>query len=334
MKIQTLLLSLIISVPSFAATDYSKCADYVGSIRFMEAMRSGYGMSFTGLYSISGGDDPDYNPPFSIQKDGSIKTNKNVTSYEISKDGKQEVIKFKTHVNTSQSPYAVFKEKEVAVIVTRDEKGNLKEIAAAPRSKEERLAYFKGMKEYRREFAKNYPGENANYFDEVFDGSAIRFDVKNDTCLVKDAYSSYTDDEGDKEKVVSNNTELCRDLHQLFKDHPELNKCFDPGMQKLVANIFKKVEDTYKNDKNNDFEVAGYTGYFGPGRPQQSLEKRLKELNVQSGYGVYGDLVYQTKTQLMNCEFSGLNTFAKDEKIWQEASVEKVEAHDQKAKSK
>lgn len=294
---------LLVSVSALSAeVDYSYCAEQFNA--------QGFGVF-----------------PFSIQKDGKIKTPDNV-KMTTDKEKRQEILEY-----TSESPFNM----KMKVVVTRDEKGQLSQVVQE--------SDFKAMKT-KSGIGSNSPNNFQMGFGMMGGGFGMYgnqdtntrnvFDLKvqNGKCMVSRNYGNVTSGNHTHSALYAE-AQICRDVSQFLKKNPSISSCFSDSVGKKISHLFsdhkERNKDLYENKEKPQAQEGwggigmGYPGagsYGGYGM-MESLDQIISTSEASiPGFGKAPivDLIKIHKMcQIQTSASAGL--ISEDEKLWKKEAA-------------
>lgn len=316
-----------------SSVDYSKCMDLInGPMGQMTGYVPGLGML-----------------PIKLGSDGKIKTIGPDVNYKV--ENQQEIVEFNVPSFSYPTTDRVTGEmimgkpvnRKVSAIIERDEAGNLKQIRLEnPLTQAEinqqielnRATRDRFMSEEAKKAFLEMSGEE-NLPDPFLghnNAQIFNFSVRNNTCVAEEALTEVLVEPkvgGKTTLVPTMNTELCRDLNQFFKNHPEAQACFNRQLNNRVDSIFSKYRGKYSSEEFTP-AVGGFG--MGMGMAPGGYGMGMGGFGMIGGSPLVGSLYSLNSTlagssSVINanrlidlCQLQQLSPFFEDDTIWAEAS--------------
>ncbi|MBT5093822.1 MAG: hypothetical protein HOM21_06255 [Halobacteriovoraceae bacterium] len=309
------LLSLPISFSAYGKVDYKDCIKFTNPFTFdPEAPSDGAGAwggggvisnggIGTGGYGgglgggFFGGTAMGY-LPFDLQPDGKIKPHKEIESYNVSKDGRQEVITYEMDIFSGNKllpgekpdpgKFNQTTEKEFTVVVNRDEQGNITSIVQNNSVSKKEIAKHNKYVEawYDFTYSKEYKEASKKSGYDKFQqkgqapfmvplktttGFKMTGDDKLKTCVPTGQKTDWlleAKEGGFTYKTTNFDTKFCSDLNTLLKDktvNSDLKSCYRKSTNNKFAKFFGKyASDNFFANFNGGYGAPG-TGIPGTG---------------------------------------------------------------------
>lgn|GEM_PF-4874732 len=319
--------------------DYSKCRDFLTPKPSKNNL--GFRASPAGYL------------PFDIADDGSISPHGDVIRSEKSKDGRSHFISFeirddyaylsKTDTDSEKrtNPHRVPMRK-VTVEIERDDQGHISKIITDNKLNKTELQKIQdnltkhqlaNMNEHQLKNMENFLQDEeyqAPFYQRT--GANVSLRVQNGECVPieqEERFLTEPKPEGLTKKRKLYNTELCHDIDEFLKEHPETAACFNPELNSKMAKIFK---DYYPRPEMNEFGGGMYgpgVGGHGPGHSNDlesklgshSLRGKNSKMNQQLDIAIGRSPVISSQMILQDCYNMGLGSFIDDPTLWEAAGA-------------
>lgn len=177
--------------------------------------------------------------PFSISKDGKIKTHEKINSYKIDEKLNAEIIEY------GEKPYIT------KLTIIKDESGKLSKVIQTNEFKAKEQTIGVGAKN--KGFGVYGPGQSGYGMGmmpiaDTEMNMVTDIKIQNGKCF---PYRSLMETKTGKltQRHFVSDVQLCRDIKEFFKKNPQAASCFDPKlnaeMSKVLGGHHKRNEDVY-----------------------------------------------------------------------------------------
>lgn len=198
--------------------------------------------------------------PFSLEKDGKIKSHSSV-NYKVDEKTKQEIIEYGNKAGGFQSK----------VVITRDEYGNLSNIENHTTMSPEKIRTGLGSGNNVQYNPFFMPGMGYGMGGMMPSSSKVvtDFKVQNGKCVPSRSYGE-TALGNTIHGQMNYELQVCKDVHDFLKKNPNVASCFSDSVNGKISSLFKnhkeRNKDLYspKENKEKGGESAGWGG-FGTG---------------------------------------------------------------------
>lgn len=264
--------------------------------------------------------------PFKIEDDGKIKPHSSITSYQVDKDSKAEVMKI------SSENFGMQHETEFKVL--RDDQGNISQIVQSSKTKSPKTKSGLGSPNNAFPYAGMGGGMGFGYgmggipAGEMEITQITDIKIKNGKCY---PYRSYSINKNGNHEHKSFNEDvlLCRDIVSKLSDEQkensrlaELKSCHDKYQneaEKILNSHKERNADLYQIEKSkaqfSDGQIGGYPGHgsYGPGGFGMSIDSIVNSAQFSPSEKLKMLTVY--------CMFpeSPMEKMVKDEKLFEKA---------------
>jgi len=258
--------------------------------------------------------------PFSIQKDGKIKTPDNV-KLTTNKEKRQEVLEYVT-----DSPFEV----KMKVVITRDQKGQLSQIIQETDFKAIKTKSGLGSNSPNNfQMGLGMMGGGFGMYGNQDTNTKNIFDLKvqNGKCIIARNYGDITSG-NHTHSALYQESQICRDISQFLKKNPNISSCFSDSVGKKISGLFKnhkeRNKDLYevKQSPKEGWNGAGmgYPGGGGYGEygMMESLDQIINSSEASTpGFGkapIVDLIKIHQRCHLFNSSNAGL--ISEDESLW------------------